>query len=88
MPQDGPPDYRDRPFSKPSYPGLRVGELAGLNVDDLELGDGLATVRGKAGERLALIGEQRRSAGELAENSTHTRAARLNVGRFKKMARA
>ena len=61
---DGPLDYRDRAILETLYSaGLRVGELAGLNVDDLELADGLATVRGKGKrERLALIGEQARKA--------------------------
>jgi integrase/recombinase XerC len=37
--------------------GLRVGELTGLNVVDLDLDSGLATVRGKGKrERLALFG--------------------------------
>ncbi|MEZ6142717.1 MAG: tyrosine recombinase XerC [Zavarzinella sp.] len=38
--------------------GLRVGELVGLNLDDLELSEGLVTVRGKGKkERLALLGD-------------------------------
>ena len=37
--------------------GLRVSELAGLNVDDLDLDGGVLTVRGKGKkERLALLG--------------------------------
>jgi integrase/recombinase XerC len=37
--------------------GLRVSELVGLNLGDLDLGEGLATVRGKGKrERLALLG--------------------------------
>ena len=39
--------------------GLRVSELCGLNTDDLDLSDGICTVRGKGKkERLALLGDQ------------------------------
>jgi integrase/recombinase XerC len=39
--------------------GLRVSELTGLNLSDLDLDSGLATVRGKGKrERLALLGPQ------------------------------
>ena len=39
--------------------GLRVSELCGLNTDDLDLPDGICTVRGKGKkERLALLGDQ------------------------------
>src|SRR6202030_3762069 len=39
---------RDRAILETLYSaGLRVSELTGLNVDDLDLDDGLATVRGK-----------------------------------------
>jgi integrase/recombinase XerC len=57
---DGPLAVRDRAILETLYSaGLRVGELAGLNLDDLELSDGLATVRGKGKrERLALLGAQ------------------------------
>ena len=49
---------RDRAILETLYSaGLRVSELTGLNVDDLDLDDGLATVRGKGRrERLALLG--------------------------------
>src|SRR5262245_12802310 len=59
-PPDTPLGVRDRAILETLYSaGLRVGELAGLNVDDLDLGDGLATVRGKGKrERLALLGPQ------------------------------
>jgi integrase/recombinase XerC len=50
---------RDRAILETLYSaGLRVSELTGLNVDDLDLDDGLATVRGKGKrERLALLGK-------------------------------
>jgi integrase/recombinase XerC len=49
---------RDRAILETLYSaGLRVGELTGLNRDDLDLDGGLLTVRGKGKrERLALLG--------------------------------
>jgi integrase/recombinase XerC len=57
-PADTPLGLRDRALLETLYSaGLRVSELTGLNVDDLDLADGLATVRGKGKrERLALLG--------------------------------
>ena len=51
---------RDRAILETIYSaGLRVSELSGLNVQDLQLDDGVALVRGKGKkERLALIGDQ------------------------------
>src|SRR5947209_12709341 len=51
---------RDRAILETFYSaGLRVSELTGLDLDDLDLDAGLATVRGKGKrERLALIGPQ------------------------------
>jgi integrase/recombinase XerC len=51
---------RDRAILETLYSaGLRVGELTGLNLGDLDLDSGLATVRGKGKrERLALLGPQ------------------------------
>jgi integrase/recombinase XerC len=53
-----PMGLRDRAILETLYSaGLRVSELTGLNVDDLDLEGGLATVRGKGKrERLALLG--------------------------------
>jgi integrase/recombinase XerC len=49
---------RDRALLETLYSaGLRVSELTGLNLDDLDLDAGLTTVRGKGRrERLALLG--------------------------------
>src|SRR5690242_21332886 len=49
---------RDRAILETLYSaGLRVGELVGLDLDDLDLDAGLLTVRGKGKkERLALLG--------------------------------
>jgi integrase/recombinase XerC len=57
-PADLPLGVRDRAILETLYSaGLRVSELTGLNVVDLDLDDGLATVRGKGKrERLALLG--------------------------------
>jgi integrase/recombinase XerC len=57
-PADTPPGLRDRAILETLYSaGLRVSELTGLNLDDVDLADGLATVRGKGKrERLALLG--------------------------------
>jgi integrase/recombinase XerC len=50
--------FRDRALLETIYSaGLRVSEATGLNVDDLDLDSGLATVRGKGKrERLAMLG--------------------------------
>src|SRR5216684_3175127 len=59
-PTDTPLGIRDRAILETLYSaGLRVGELTGLNLTDLDLDSGLATVRGKGKrERLALLGPQ------------------------------
>ncbi len=57
-PADNPLGLRDRAILETLYSaGLRVSELTGLDLGDLDLGEGLATVRGKGRkERLALLG--------------------------------
>lgn len=57
---DTPLGVRDRALFETLYSaGLRVSELTGLNVDDLDMDAGLTTVRGKGKrERLALLGPQ------------------------------
>ncbi len=59
-PADTPLGLRDRAILETLYSaGLRVSELTGLDVGDLDLDSGLATVRGKGKrERLALLGPQ------------------------------
>ncbi len=57
-PADTPLGLRDRAILETLYSaGLRVSELTGLSVADVDFADGLATVRGKGKrERLALLG--------------------------------
>ncbi len=57
-PAHDPLGVRDRAILEVLYSaGLRVSELTGLNVEDLDLDAGLATIRGKGKrERLALLG--------------------------------
>ena len=57
-PAEEPLGVRDRAILETLYSaGLRVSELTGLNVDDVDLDAGLATIRGKGRrERLALLG--------------------------------
>ncbi|HTU89009.1 MAG TPA: site-specific integrase, partial [Gemmataceae bacterium] len=57
-PADMPLGLRDRAILETLYSaGLRVSELTGLNVEHVELSDGVAMVRGKGRkERLALLG--------------------------------
>ncbi len=57
-PADEPLGLRDRAILETVYSaGLRVSELTGLNIEDLDLRDGVATVRGKGRkERLVLLG--------------------------------
>jgi integrase/recombinase XerC len=63
-PADAPLGVRDRAILETLYSaGLRVSELTGLNLEDLDLADGLVTVRGKGKrERLALLGGPAREA--------------------------
>jgi integrase/recombinase XerC len=58
-PGDCPLGRRDRAILESLYSaGLRVSELVGLNLEDVDLDAGLATVRGKGKrERLALLGK-------------------------------
>ena len=57
-PADTPLGLRDRAILETLYSaGLRVSELTGLNLEDVDLDAGMATVRGKGKrERLALLG--------------------------------
>jgi integrase/recombinase XerC len=65
-PADTPLGIRDRAILETLYSaGLRVSELTGLNLEDMDLGDGLVTVRGKGRrERLALLGAPAKAAVE------------------------
>jgi integrase/recombinase XerC len=58
-PDEGPLGKRDRAILETLYSGgLRVSELTGLNLDDLDLDAGTLMVRGKGKrERLALLGQ-------------------------------
>lgn len=55
---EGPLGLRDRAILETLYSaGVRVGELCSIKLDDLDLTDGLITIRGKGKkERLALLG--------------------------------
>src|SRR5262245_56462198 len=63
-PADTPLGERERAILETLYSaGLRVSELTGLNVDDMDLDGGLARVRGKGKrERLAVVGQTARAA--------------------------
>jgi len=73
-PADTPFGLRDRAILETLYSaGLRVSELVGLNLPDVDLDSGVATVRGKGKkERLALLGRQAMEALErwLAQRGT------------------
>jgi integrase/recombinase XerC len=55
---DDPSVLRDRAILETLYSaGLRVAELVGVSLDDMDLDDGLVTIRGKGKrERLAMLG--------------------------------
>jgi integrase/recombinase XerC len=57
--EDGPLGLRDKALLETLYTaGLRVSELTGLDVADLDLDAGMATIRGKGRrERLAILGQ-------------------------------
>jgi len=61
---DGPLALRDRAFLELLYSsGLRVSELTGLDLDELDLGEGLVRVLGKGGkERVVPVGGPARDA--------------------------
>src|SRR5205807_3932142 len=63
-PGDLPLGLRDRAILETLYSaGVRVSELTGLNLEDVEFDDGCAIVRGKGKrERLVLLGEECRDA--------------------------
>jgi integrase/recombinase XerC len=85
-PADTPLGVRDRAILETLYSaGLRVGELTGLNLADVDLDSGLATVRGKGKrERLALLGPQALAGlkGWLAERERLSPRARSQAAVF------
>jgi integrase/recombinase XerC len=76
---------RDRAILETLYSaGVRVGELTGLNVDDVDFDDGCAVVRGKGKrERLVLLGGECREALKawLAFRETTTRSPALFINK-------
>lgn len=62
--EDAPLSLRDRAILETLYScGIRVSELTGLNVGDLDLEEGVARVLGKGGkERIVPVGRQAREA--------------------------
>jgi integrase/recombinase XerC len=83
-PADTPLGLRDRAILEALYSaGLRVSELTGLNVDDIDRDSGLATIRGKGKrERLALFGPQALAALErwlVGREALSPRAARQSA---------
>ncbi|HVK09620.1 MAG TPA: tyrosine recombinase XerC [Gemmataceae bacterium] len=80
-PGDGGLGLRDRAILETLYSaGLRVSELVGLELGDLDLADGVAVIRGKGRrERLALIGD---AAKQAIQTWLGTRSALLDgIGR-------
>ena len=81
-----PEGLRDRAILETLYSaGLRVAELTGLNLADVDLDSGLATVRGKGKrERLALLGPQALTALKqwLAQRATVSPRARAQAAVF------
>jgi integrase/recombinase XerC len=76
---------RDRAILETLYSaGLRVSELTGVNIDDIDLGSALITVRGKGKrERLALLGPQALTA---LQKWLHLRTAMMEKTRRKQTA--
>jgi integrase/recombinase XerD len=72
---DGPRAQRDRAMLETLYGGgIRIGELVGLDVGDLDLVDGLVRVLGKGGkERVVPLGRQ--AAAALTDYLEHGRPA-------------
>ncbi|MBY0588120.1 tyrosine recombinase XerC [bacterium] len=98
-PADMPLGRRDRAWLETAYAGgLRVSELVGINVEDLNLADGTVRIRGKGKrERIAMIGTfavrairawlaDRRPAPKAAKalflNKSGTRLSARSVGRL------
>src|SRR5260370_8157553 len=75
---EAPVALRDRAILETLYSaGLRVSELTGLDVSDVDMDSGLATVRGKGKkERLALLGNKALGA---LKNWLQARAAALSA---------
>jgi integrase/recombinase XerC len=80
-PADTPRGLRDRAILETLYSaGLRVSELTGMNLADVDLDSGLATIRGKGKrERLAMLGPQALAALKLWLSQRELFSARATI---------
>ncbi len=80
MPGDDPRALRDRAILETLYAGgLRISELVGLDLGDLDLDDGLVRVLGKGDkERVVPLG---RTARDARRRLPHRRPARARAAR-------